>query len=193
MIRLPLTSMAALLAAAPAAMAEPAFNRIASFATVQNMAEGEDTARETSAEIIAVTEDGQTLIYSDSPLGAIGLIDITDPANPAPLGNIAVDGEPTTTVVIGDTAFVGVNSSASFTTPSGALRSVDIAAKTVTASCDLGGQPDSVARNADGSMIAVAIENERDEDLNDGALPQMPAGYVVRLPVVDGAVDCAGI
>lgn len=193
MIRLPLTSMAALLAAAPAAMAEPAFNRIASFATVQNMAEGEDTARETSAEIIAVTEDGQTLIYSDSPLGAIGLIDITDPANPAPLGNIAVDGEPTTTVVIGDTAFVGVNSSASFTTPSGALRSVDIAAKTVTASCDLGGQPNSVARNADGSMIAVAIENERDEDLNDGALPQMPAGYVVRLPVVDGAVDCAGI
>lgn len=192
MIRLPLTSMAALLAAAPAAMAEPAFNRIASFATVQNMAEGEDTARETSAEIIAVTEDGQTLIYSDSPLGAIGLIDITDPANPAPLGNIAVDGEPTTTVVIGDTAFVGVNSSASFTTPSGALRSVDIAAKTVTASCDLGGQPDSVARNADGSMIAVAIENERDEDLGDGGLPQLPAGYVVLLPVADGVVDCAG-
>lgn len=30
--------------------------------------------------------------------------------------------------------------------------------------------------------MAVAIENERDEDVDDGALPQLPAGY---LSVVD--------
>lgn len=37
-------------------------------------------------------------------------------------------------------------------------------------------------------MIAVAIENERDEEVNDGALPQMPAGFVVRLPLKDVSI-----
>ena len=193
-MKLPLSlcSVLALVAATPA-LADPVFNRVASFPTTANMADGEDKARETSAEIMTATEDGNTLIYSDSPLGVIGRIDITDPAAPKPLGNIAMEGEPTTTVVIGNTAFVGVNTSESFTAPSGALRTVDLASGTVAESCDLGGQPDSVARNADGSMLAVAIENERDEDVNDGDLPQMPAGYVVTVPVKDGRADCAGL
>lgn len=181
----------ALALAAGAASAEPMFNRIASFPTVRNMAAGEDQARATSAEIMTATEDGNTLIYSDSPLGVIGLIDITDPRAPKPLGNIAMDGEPTTAVVQGGHAFVGVNTSKSKAQPSGMLRTLDLASRTVTASCDLGGQPDSVAIAPDGSFLAIAIENERDEELNDGALPQMPAGYLVRLPVKDGAVDCA--
>jgi hypothetical protein len=184
------TSALALVAATPA-LSEPVFNRIASFATPQNMAEGEDHARPTSAEIITATEDGMTLIYSDSPLGVIGLVDITDPKAPKPMGNIDMGGEPTTAQVIGGMAFVGVNTSESYTAPSGKLVSVDLASKAVVAECDLGGQPDSVARAKDGSFVAVAIENERDEDLNDGDLPQMPAGYVVKLPLKDGAVDCA--
>ncbi|PTE14575.1 esterase-like activity of phytase family protein [Pseudogemmobacter blasticus] len=187
-----LTSALALAAALPA-LAEPVFNRVASFATPDNMAEGEDRARATSAEIITATEDGMTLIYSDSPLGVIGMVDITDPAAPRPLGNVAMGGEPTTTVVIGGLAFAGVNTSESRAAPSGKLVTVDLAKKAVVAECDLGGQPDSVARAPDGSFIAVAIENERDEDVADGDLPQMPAGYVVRLPVKDGAVDCAGL
>ncbi|MDO5620306.1 MAG: esterase-like activity of phytase family protein [Paracoccus sp. (in: a-proteobacteria)] len=191
MLRLTLCSVLAL-AAAPA-VAEPVFNRISSFPTIANMAAGEDQTRETSAEIITATEDGNTLIYSDSPLGVIGLIDITDPRAPKPLGNINVDGEPTTTVVIGGMAFVGVNTSESYANPSGALRSVNIADQTITASCDLGGQPDSVARNAEGTLLAVAIENERDEDAGDGGLPQMPAGFVVTIPVVDGQADCANL
>ncbi|MGB0903800.1 MAG: alkaline phosphatase, partial [Mangrovicoccus sp.] len=81
-----LTSVLALTAGS--AMAEMNFNRIANFATYLNMAEGEDTTRETSPEIMVASEDGNMLIYSDSPLEAIGLIDITDPANPAPGGNI---------------------------------------------------------------------------------------------------------
>ena len=189
-LRTTLTSALAMAAALPA-FADPAFNRIASFATTANMAEGEDRARTTSAEIMAVTEDGNRLIYSDSPLGVIGVIDITDPRAPKPLGNIDMQGEPTTTVIKGDMAFVGVNTSASFTEPSGALRSVDLTGNQVVANCDLGGQPDSVALSPKGDMIAVAIENERDEEVNDGALPQMPAGFVVRLPLKDGAVDCA--
>lgn len=184
------TSALALVAATPA-LSEPVFNRIASFATPQNMAEGEDHASPTSAEIITATEDGMMLVYSDSPLGVIGLVDIADPKAPKPMGNIDMGGEPTTAQVIGGMAFVGVNTSESYVAPSGKLVSVDLASKSVVAECDLGGQPDSVARAKDGSFIAVAIENERDEELNDGDLPQMPAGYVVKLPVKDGAVDCA--
>lgn len=190
-LRLTFCSLIALSAACPA-LAAPVFNRIASFATVENMAANEDRTRPTSAEIMTATPDGMWLIYSDSPLGGIGLIDITDPKAPKPLGNIAMDGEPTTAVVLGRTAFVGVNTSESYVKPSGVLRSVDLDGRKVLASCDLGGQPDSVALSPRGDMIAIAIENERDEDLNDGALPQMPAGFVVRLPLKDGQVDCAG-
>ncbi|MFN3576128.1 MAG: esterase-like activity of phytase family protein [Tabrizicola sp.] len=190
--KLCLTSAIALATALPAS-AEMVFNRVASFATPGNMAEGEDLARETSAEIITATEDGNTLIYSDSPLGVIGLLDITDPKAPKPLGNIAMGGEPTTTVVIGGKAFVGVNTSKDFINPSGKLVTVDLATKAPVAECDIGGQPDSVAKAKDGSFLAIAIENERDEEVNDGALPQAPAGFVVKLPVKDGMVDCAAL
>lgn len=188
-----LTSIIALSAALPA-LAEPNFNRIASFATPDNMAEGEDRARATSAEIISVNDAGDVLVYSDSPLGVLGFVDIKDPAQPKRLGNVAMEGEPTTAVIIGTRAFVGVDTTdGNFTTPSGALRVIDMATEEVVASCDLGGQPDSVAKAKDGSFLAIAIENQRDEDLNDGALPQLPAGFVVKLPVVDGSVDCAAM
>ncbi|MDB5659949.1 MAG: alkaline phosphatase [Cypionkella sp.] len=190
--RLCLTSTLALASAMPAS-AEMVFNRIASFATPDNMAEGEDRARASSAEIITVTEDGNTLVYSDSPLGVIGFVDITDAKAPKPLGNVDVGGEPTTTVVIGDLAFAGVNTSESKANPSGKLVTLDIATGKVVAECDLGGQPDSVAKAKDGSFLAIAIENERDEEVNEGAMPQMPAGFMVKLPLKDGAVDCAGL
>ncbi|WP_372802419.1 esterase-like activity of phytase family protein [Paracoccus seriniphilus] len=169
------------------------FNRIATFPVIANMGADEDLGRETSAEIISVSEDGNTLIYTDSPLGGVGLIDISDAENPKPLGNIALQGEPTTAHILGDKAVVGVNTSKSYTTPSGRVAVIDIASASETGSCDLGGQPDSVAVAPDGSFIAVAIENERDEDLGDGGLPQMPAGYVVKLPVTGEGVDCAAL
>ena len=192
MPKLALLTSAIALATAMPAMSETVFTRIASFATPDNMAEGEDRARPTSAEIIQASDDGTTLVYSDSPLGVLGFVDITDPANPKPLGNVAMDGEPTTAVIIGNRVFVGVDTSTSFTDPSGQLRVLDLDSHEVLSSCDLGGQPDSVAKAPDGSFLAVAIENQRDEDLNDGALPQMPAGYVVKLPVTEGELDCDG-
>lgn len=187
-----LTSAIAIAAASPA-MADMVFNRVASFATPANMAEGEDKARETSAEIISASEDGMVLVYTDSPLGVVGLVDIADPKAPKPLGNIAVGGEPTTAVFVGGMIFAGVNTSESFTAPSGKVVTVDPATKAVVAECDIGGQPDAVAKAPDGSFLAIAVENERDEEVNDGAIPQMPAGYVVKLPIKDGAVDCAGL
>jgi hypothetical protein len=185
-------SALALIAALPA-LAEPSFNRIATFATPLNMAAGEDTARVTSAEIISASEDGNTLVYTDSPLGVIGLIDITDPTAPKPLGNIDMGGEPTTAKIIGDKIFVAVNTSESFTAPSGKLVTVDLASRAVVGECDLGGQPDSVASAKDGSFLAIAIENERDEDVNDGVIPQAPTGFVVKAAVANGAVDCGAL
>jgi hypothetical protein len=177
---------AALLLSTAGIQAAPYFNRIASFPVALNTPDAE----ETSAEIITVSEDGMTLIYSDSPAGGIGFVDITDPKAPKAAGFLALDGEPTTVVVDGGKVFAGVNTSESYTEPSGTLATIDLATQTVEASCDLGGQPDSVARNADGTLIAVAIENERDEDVNDGEIPQLPAGALALVNVVDGVVAC---
>ena len=129
MKRTVLATFSVLALAAGAAHAEQNFNRIASFPVIANMAAGEDTTRESSPEIIAATPDGMTLVYTDSPLGAIGMVDISDAANPQPLGNLAMDGEPTAVAIVGGTAFVGVNTSESYTAPSGKLVAVDIAGK----------------------------------------------------------------
>lgn len=174
-------------------VAEMNFNRIASFETPRNMASGEDTTRETSPEIIAVTSDGMTLVYTDSPLGAIGIIDITDPYNPAPLGNIALDGEPTSVGILGRKAFVGINTSASYTDPSGYLSVMDIDTKVEVSRCDLGGQPDSVAVSKQGDFVSIAIENERDEDAGDGRTGQMPAGYLAMIDIDDSVLDCGSL
>ncbi|QQM32319.1 esterase-like activity of phytase family protein [Martelella lutilitoris] len=183
---------AALLAsAAIPASADPVFNRIAVFAVNENLPADMDAASATSAEIITATEDGNMLVYSDSPLEAVGFIDIADPRAPKAAGTIKLEGEPTSVAVSGAKAFVGVNTSESFTAPSGFLGVIDIASKTLEAQCDLGGQPDSVAVSPDGSIVAVAIENERDEDLNDGEIPQMPAGDLVIISLKDGVADCA--
>ena len=170
-----------------------AFNRISTFSIADNLPADADKSTETSAEIIAATPDGMTLVYSDSPLQAIGLIDISDPSAPKGAGVIKLNGEPTAVSVIGSAIFAGVNTSESYTAPSGNMVSIDIASKVVTGSCDLAGQPDSTATAFDGSFIAVAIENERDEDLGEGGLPQLPGGSVQIVPVSNGAMQCDGI
>ncbi len=174
------------LIAGPALAQDMNFNRIASFPVHQNTPEAE----ESSAEIISVTGDGMTLVYSDSPAGALGFIDISDAANPQPAGAIELDGEPTAVAVHGTTAFVGINTSESYTDPSGHLQVFDVASREAIMDCDLGGQPDSVAVSTDGSFVAVAIENERDEDLGDGRVGQMPAGYLAIQPVEGSSMDC---
>ena len=166
------------------------FNRIASFPVVENMANGEDRGRETSSEIIAATADGMTLVYTDSPLSVIGMIDISNPRAPRPLGNVGVGGEPTSVAVVGKMAFVGVNTSESYVKPSGYVAVINLATKAVVQQCDLGGQPDSIAAAKDGSFIAIAIENERDEDLNDGEIPQLPAGNLTMFDTTDSGLNC---
>ncbi|MEO1059407.1 MAG: alkaline phosphatase, partial [Actinomycetota bacterium] len=190
-----IAGLACALAASTAltANAQTAFNRIASFEVVDNMPDGADVSRETSAEIIAATADGMTLVYSDSPLGAVGFVDITDPANPAASGLVEVDGEPTSVAVADGSVLVGINTSESYTEPTGRIDAIDIATRAVAGSCDLGGQPDSIAVAPDGSFVAIAIENERDEDLNDGVIPQLPAGNLTIVGLTANGLDCASL
>ncbi|WP_105432559.1 esterase-like activity of phytase family protein [Neorhizobium sp. T6_25] len=185
---------AALLASvAVPASAEQVFNRIASFPVAANLPADKDKLSVSSAEIVTASEDGMTLIYTDSPLGAIGFIDITDPKAPKALGALTFKGEPTSVASVGKKVLAAVNTGESKQKPTGILAVVDIATKKVDLTCDLGGQPDSITVSKDKTFAAIAIENERDEDVNDGAIPQMPAGDLVIVSLKDGTADCASI
>ena len=132
------------------------FNRIAAFPVCLQLDATCDVDDTTAAEIVAASEDGLTLIYSDSPMEQVGFVDITDPSKPSGLGVLALAGEPTSVAVRGDFALVGVNTSADFIDVSGALAVVDIASRSIVRSIDLGGQPDSVAVSPDGRYAAIA-------------------------------------
>lgn len=188
------------------------FARLATFPVYLNLGAGKDPASETASEIVTSAHSGRVLIYTDSPMGRIGFVDIADPSNPQPAGSLNMGGEPTSVAVKGDYALVAVNTSASYLAPSGHLAVVDvsdIANPSVRAMIDLGGQPDSVAVSPNGMYAAIAIENERDEDAcaagdgslivaaqgdedacdaaggNFGGLPQLPAGHL-SIVALDG-------
>jgi len=191
--RYALGALAAVLLSGTALRASAAeyFDRIASFPITANLPKDADPKTKTVAEIIAASEDGTLLVYTDSPGRAIGLIDIADPAKPEGRGLIGMGGEPTSVTVVGGKAYVAVNTSESFTKPGGKLVTVDLSRKAVAGECPLPGQPDSVA--ARNGVLAVAIENERDETVNDGALPQMPAGALVLGALNGDVIDCASL
>ncbi|WP_417777022.1 esterase-like activity of phytase family protein [Stutzerimonas xanthomarina] len=157
------------------------FERIATFPVYRNLGADEDASKQTAAEITAVSRDGRTLIYTDSPGERIGLVDIQDPKSPKPAGFVKLEGEPTSVAVHHHFALVAVNTSLSFAQPDGVLAVFDIrnpAHPKRVATLPMGGQPDSIAISPRGRYAAVAIENERDEDLNDGLLPQLPGGFL---------------
>jgi hypothetical protein len=170
----------------------PEFRRLSTFPAYLNSSI-DDTA---AAEISTVTEDGRTVVYTDSPGKRLGFVDISNPSAPKPAGTLAVGGEPTSVAHLGRLLLAGVNTRTSFTEPSGKLVVIDSSSRAVRREIDLGGQPDSVAVAPSGRYIAVAIENERDEDVDDGAIPQAPAGW---LAVIDtrtwkvSRVDLSGL
>ena len=196
---------------------EKSFQRVASLGNYLN--NGADAADETVSEIIASTANGRTLVYTDAIRGTIGFIDITIPSQPQPLGTLPldpdpdddVDHSPTSVDVLGDRyALVAVDTtSGEFDDPSGYLLVVDISnpAAPVPAGppIDLNGQPDSLKISHDRRFAAIAIENQRNEDLcvggtldgieadeDDciagggalGVLPQAPAGFLVVIRLI---------
>ncbi|MBX2880980.1 MAG: esterase-like activity of phytase family protein [Granulosicoccus sp.] len=193
MLGLAATPATAPYAADQTAKNDMTFNRVVSFPVVRNLPAGTPVETETSAEIIVANTAGDLLAYSDSPFKAIGLVDISSPTSPQPAGIIQLDGEPTAVVFSGEDILVSINTSTNFVSPSGMLAVYDTKESQLLSSCELGGQPDSVALSPDGSIVAVAIENERDEDLNDGELPQLPAGFLSIYPLRDGLPICADV
>lgn len=179
-----------LLTTALPAMAAQYFNRIASFPVALNTPDAEP-GQENSSEIIYATEDGNTLVYSNALLGGVGFIDITDAKAPKAGGFVALEGGPTSVTVIGGKALVTVDTTSDFTQPSGNLAVIDIARKAIESTCDLRGQPDAITKSFDNTIIAISMENQRNEEVNDGAIPQLPGGNITFLTVgAGGAVDC---
>ncbi len=117
------------------------------------------------AEIVDVTRNGKQLIYTDAGNEEIGFVDIRRPHFPVGQGTMAVGGEPTSLVILDPLVLVGVNTSESFTDPSGELLVIHRNKRKIVARFDLGGQPDSVALAPDGKRAVVVIENERDEEI----------------------------
>lgn len=201
---LPFPLLAAALIAAPLAAqgaAPDGFHPLSSFGVPNG-----------TAEIVAVTGDGLTLAYSNSATGSIGVVDVSNPAAPVLLAEVALPGEPTSVAIHGTTAIVGVW----FDKPSegapppaflpGRLYVVDLAvpaAPVVNGWVDIGWHPDSsqlVERN--GALIAiVAIENQpvvldggglvTDEEAPGSPFDVSPAGLiqVIRLDAQNPAAS----
>jgi Esterase-like activity of phytase len=169
----------ALALAAPAAGhggGDRAYDHVGTFEVPANLLPGEPVDTITSAEIVAATPGGRTLVYTDSPARRIGFVDISRPGSPRAGGALELGGEPTSVAIAGPFALVAVNTSKSFTDPSGELAIVDWRGRRVVHRIALAGQPDSVAISPDRRYAAIVIENERDEESNGGLIPQSPAG-----------------
>ncbi|GAA2034756.1 esterase-like activity of phytase family protein [Agromyces tropicus] len=188
------TALACGAAATPALAEETpaaasAFGRLATYPVFQNVPAGVDPADETVAEISAVSEDGRTLVYTDAAGKRIGFLDLTDPSQPTGLGTVDLaelghaDDQPTSVAIVGDHVLVVVDETGgAFTEPKGRLDVLRLSDRERVASIDLGGQPDSIAISHDGKVAAIAIENQRDEEIEvdgvEGGLPQAPGGFV---------------
>jgi Esterase-like activity of phytase len=155
-----------------------AFRHVGSFNVPDNLNPGDPAETPTSAEIVSASPDGKLLVYTDSLSGRLGFIDISNPSSPAPEGAIDMGGEPTSVAILGHLALVAVNTSPSFVAPSGHLAVVNTYTKQIVKTIPLAGQPDSVTTSPDERYAAIVIENERDEDVNDGLIPQPPAGVL---------------
>ena len=153
------------------------FNRIATFPVFLNSS----IENETVAEIVTASKNGQTLIYTDGKMEAIGFVNIKNAKKPKAAGFVDVGGEPTSVAVKNRYVLAAVNTTPEneFINVSGKLVVIDIKSKKIKREIELGGQPDSIAVSPDGRYAVVAIENERDEDLDDGAIPQAPAGKLI--------------
>ena len=180
--------------------AQSTFERTATYPVYENRPEGEDKSAETVAEISTVSKDGKTLIHTDALAQRIGFIDISDPNAPKGLGTLDLKAqghtkdEPTSVAVYGDYLLVVIDETGGdFTNPKGRVDIVRVSDRTRVSSIDLQGQPDSIAispADAPGKpKAAIAMENQRDEELNDGNLPQLPTGFVQTIDLSGDAKD----
>jgi hypothetical protein len=175
LVSLPVIALGAIAGADVSAFSE-AIASTPEFTQVGQYGVGEDSA----AEIIA--SDGKILAYTNSDKGSVDFVSITDPSNPTFIGSIDVGGEPTSVAIKEGYAIAAVNTSESYTNPSGKVVAIDIETGKIVKEIALAGQPDSIAIAPNGKFVAIAIENERNEDVNNEMIPQYPAG---NLAIID--------
>lgn len=173
-----------------AAQPAPMFQRVATFPAFSNHDPAKVAGQKSVAEIVAASEDGKLLAYTDSAQKGLGLVDISQPDKPKAGGFIKLAGEPTSVVITRGLALVAVDRTTDFVQPAGELAVVDLRRRTVVATCDLQGQPDSLALDAQMRQLVVVLENQRDEKFQKGALPQLPGGSLNIIPLERGMPDC---
>jgi hypothetical protein len=168
-----------------------------SFFLQQNVRPGEE-AEPTAAEIIAFSGSKKQLVYTDGFSRRLGIVDTFDVANPQADGWVDLPGDPTSVAIVGNHALVSIATSMDpdgsgplneFDAPSGELLVIQLATRSIERILPLAGQPDAIAVAPSGRYAAIAIENERDEDENDGIIPQAPAGLLQILDVSGDVED----
>lgn len=182
-------TLAALLAAAPvlsvpAAAQPPAAPTAGSFAPLHQL------AVDGVAEIITATPDGLTLVYTSADAGALGLVDISDPARPVTLPRLDVRlggvGEPTSVAITPDGRYAVVALRMDDDVANarrGFLRIYDIRQpRAVRHVKDLliGIGPDSLALAGSGKSLRaiVAIEDEETDAKGDATLGGQRPGRI---------------
>jgi hypothetical protein len=179
---------------------ERSFHRTATYPVYQNLPKDVPADSATVAEISDVSKDGRTLVYTDAVGKRIGFLDISDPNVPEGAGSLSLaqlgdtDDQPTSVAVVGTYVLVVVDTSASFAEPSGRLDIVRLSDSKRVRSIQLDGQPDSIDISADEKYAAIAMENQRDEELAPagrakGDLPQLPAGFVQVIDLQGAPAD----
>ncbi|WP_035010828.1 esterase-like activity of phytase family protein [Corynebacterium jeikeium] len=180
--------------------AQSTFERTATYPVYENRPEGEDKSAATVAEISTISKDGKTLIHTDALAQRIGFIDISNPNAPKGLGTLDLKAqghakdEPTSVAVYGDYLLVVIDETGGdFANPKGRVDIVRVSDRTRVSSIDLQGQPDSIAISPAGApgkpKAAIAMENQRNEEHNDGNLPQLPTGFVQTIDLSGDAKD----
>ncbi|KAL3931074.1 MAG: hypothetical protein SGBAC_011479, partial [Bacillariaceae sp.] len=82
-------------------------------------------------------------------------------------GLVTIGGETTSLAIKDKSVAVGVSTSRDFLNPAGSFQVIDRETRAIVATIDMGGQPGSVALSSDKNFVAIAIENRRDENVDN--------------------------
>jgi DNA-binding beta-propeller fold protein YncE len=143
-------------------------------------------SEETRAEIVAY-EDERLYVMN---VGAIDVVDVSNPAAPAKVGTLPLPGEPTSVAV--HDGLVAVSVPASTKTDPG--RVLFFRGSTLVGNVTVGALPDMVTFTPDGGHVVVANEGEpNSHGAADSVDPEGSVSVIVTRPFrTGGALRCAG-
>ena len=172
-----------------------AFDHTGTFHVPANLRPGEPETTVTSAEIVDATPDGRTLVYTDSPAGRLGFVDVRRAGAPrsrrdARHGRRADERRHRRR----PRARRGRHERELRRAERRARRSSTSRSHSILTTIPLAGQPDSIDVSPDRRYAAIVIENERDEDVERRADPagRRPASLQI-LDLRDRLRRCATV